>query len=70
MDKSPWSKNFEFGAKDPGVKILSFGPQILSLGPPKMGKCSSHSRNKITDRISHAAGFSVFLNIINTQHDA
>jgi hypothetical protein len=24
---------------------LSFGPQILSLGPPKMGKCSSHSRN-------------------------
>jgi hypothetical protein len=41
MGKSPWSKNFEFGAKDPGVKILSFGPQkrakapgvkILSLG--------------------------------------
>jgi hypothetical protein len=28
----------QFGAKDPGVKILSFGPQILSLGPPKMGK--------------------------------
>jgi len=24
----------------------------------------------ITDRISHAAGFSIFLNIINTQHDA
>jgi hypothetical protein len=35
MGKSPWSKNFEFGAKDPGVKILSFGPQILNLGPPK-----------------------------------
>jgi hypothetical protein len=24
----------------------------------------------ITDRISHATGLSVFLNIINTQHDA
>jgi hypothetical protein len=38
MGKSPWSKNFEFGAKDHGVNILSFGPQILSLGPPKWAK--------------------------------
>jgi hypothetical protein len=31
---------------------LSFGHQISSLGPPKVGKCSSHSRNgRITDRI-------------------
>jgi hypothetical protein len=61
IGKSPWSKNFEFGAKDPGVKSLSFEPQILnlgppkwakapglkflSLGPPKLDKCSSHSRN-------------------------
>jgi hypothetical protein len=28
----------QFGAKDPGAKILSFGPQILSLGPPKWAK--------------------------------
>jgi hypothetical protein len=25
-------------------------------------------KKRITDRISHAAGFSIFLNIINTQH--
>ena len=30
--------------------------------------CSSHSRNGL-DHISHAVGFSIFLNIINTQHD-
>jgi hypothetical protein len=77
MGKSPWSKNFEFGAKDPGVKSLSFGPQILSLGPPnfefgapKNGQIFFAFKKRITDRISHAAGFSVFLNIINTQHDA
>jgi hypothetical protein len=34
----------QFGRKDPGIKILSFGPQILSLGPPKMGK-SRRSKN-------------------------
>jgi hypothetical protein len=28
----------QFGAKDPGVKILNFGPQSLSLGPPKMSR--------------------------------
>jgi hypothetical protein len=38
MGKSPWSKNFKFRAKDPGVKILSFGSQILSLGPQKWTK--------------------------------
>ena len=27
-------------------------------------------KKRITDRISHAVGFSIFLNIINTQHDA
>ena len=27
-------------------------------------------KKRITDRISHVAGFSTFLNIINTQHDA
>ena len=27
-------------------------------------------KKRITGRISHAAGFSIFLNIINTQHDA
>jgi hypothetical protein len=27
MGRSPWSKNVEFGAKDTGLKILSFGPQ-------------------------------------------
>ena len=27
-------------------------------------------KNRITDRISHAAGYSIFLSIINTQHDA
>jgi hypothetical protein len=44
MGKSPWSKNSEFEAKDPGVKILSFDPQILSFGSPKMGKipCSKN----------------------------
>jgi hypothetical protein len=83
----------QFGAKDPRVKILSFGLRILSLGHPKMGK-RPQSKNfefwpptfefaapkngqmffpfkkRITDRISHAAGSSVFLNIINTQHNA
>jgi hypothetical protein len=33
-----------FGAKESGVKILSFGPHILSLVPPKMGK-SPWSKN-------------------------
>jgi hypothetical protein len=46
MGKSPWSKNVEFGAKDPGVKILSLGPQkwaeapgvkMLSLGQKTRG---------------------------------
>jgi len=27
-------------------------------------------KNRITGRISHATGFSIFLNIINTPHDA
>jgi len=27
-------------------------------------------KKRTTDRISHAAGVSIFLNIINTQHDA
>jgi len=34
------------------------------------GVMFSAFKKRITDRISRAAGFSVFLNIINTQHDA
>jgi hypothetical protein len=41
MSKSFWSKNFEFGVKDPGVKILSFGPQNLINVNQKISKSSS-----------------------------
>jgi hypothetical protein len=38
MGKSPWNKNFEFGAKDPGVKNFEFWPPNFEFGAPKNGQ--------------------------------
>jgi hypothetical protein len=70
MGKSPWIKNFEFRAKDPGVNILGFSPQNLEFGAPQNGQMFFAVKKLITDRISNAAGFSIFRNIINKLHNA